>query len=727
MQNYILTIISAALITLGCTQSFILEDNSTPAPKPTPTPELTSAPYAVGDYYNDGKKEGVVFEVWDDGNSGKIVSMTQSAEYLQWSSDEAEQKRLVGADNQTDGAANMAIIKSISSWEDKYPAFKWCADLGEGWYLPAKEELLTIYSNKAAIDANLTEQLTSSWYWSSTEYDYHNSDGVFCAWRVRMYDGAYGSSKSNNYYVRAVSAFSNAKPTPEFTSAPYAVGDYYNDGKKEGVVFDVWDNGNSGKIVSMTQSASTLQWSSDEAEQKRFVGADNQTDGAVNMAIIKAISGWESKYPAFKWCADLGEGWYLPAKEELLTIYSNKGVVNANLVYKLSSSYYWSSTEYDYHTSDGVFCAWCVNMLNGHTTNYLKLNYYCVRAVSAFGNAKPTPEPAPTPTSAIDLSADGTANCYLVQSAGNYKFKVGAPVNNISTADSAEVLWESFGTSETPAVGDLVKDVVYENGYVTFSTADVFKNGNASIAVKDSKGIILWSWHIWCSEEGWNDQVYANNAGTMMDRNLGATSATPGDIGAFGLLYQWGRKDPFMGSCAKEGTTLAASTDNWNVASGSDDMAITIRNPMTFETAWNGGGVPGEGWHTSESEKGLYDPCPVGYRVPNGGENGFWTTALGASSSTSAGTTWDSINDGMYWTLADGKSTAWYPAVGCRSNVSGALNSVGSYGYYWSASPYPSNSYSAYHLYFHNGYVYPADYYNRSNGYSVRCVREYTR
>ena len=552
IQNYILTIISAALITLGCTQSFILEDNSTPAPKPTPTPELTSAPYAVGDYYNDGKKEGVVFEVWDDGNSGKIVSMTQSAEYLRWSSDEAEQKRFVGANSETDGAANMAVIKSISGWEDKYPAFKWCADLGEGWYLPAKEELLTIYSNKAAIDANLTEQLTSSWYWSSTEYDFPNSDGVLRAWRVRMYEGAYGSSKSNNYYVRAVSAFSNAKPTPE---------------------------------------------------------------------------------------------------------------------------------------------------------------------------------PAPTPTSAIDLSADGTANCYLVQSAGNYKFKVGAPVNNISTADSAEVLWESFGTSETPAVGDLVKDVVYENGYVTFSTADVFKNGNASIAVKDSKGIILWSWHIWCSEEGWNDQVYPNNAGTMMDRNLGATSATPGDIGAFGLLYQWGRKDPFMGSCAKEGTTLVASTGSWNVASGSDDMAITIRNPMTFETEWNGGCVPGEGWHTSESEKGLYDPCPVGYRVPNGGENGFWTTALGASSSTSAGTTWDSINDGMYWTLADGKSTAWYPAVGFRNNNSGALRLVGERGYCWSASPNPSGSSDAYYLYFnYNGNVSPATYnFSRAVGYSVRCVREYTR
>ena len=397
IQNYILTIISAALITLGCTQSFILEDNSTPAPKPTPTPELTSAPYAVGDYYNDGKKEGVVFEVWDDGNSGKIVSMTQSASKLQWSSDETEQKRFVGANSETYGAVNMAIIKAISGWESKYPAFKWCADLGEGWYLPAKEELGTIYSNKDVVNANLVYKLSSSWYWSSTDYNYHDSDGVFCAWYVSMYDGYTSlSPKVNYYYVRAVSAFGNAKPTPELTSAPYAVGDYYNDGKKEGVVFEVWDDGNSGKIVSMTQSASTLQWSSDETEQKRFVGANSETYGAVNMAVIKSISGWEDKYPAFKWCADLGEGWYLPAKQELLTICNNKDLINANLTQQLLESWYWSSTEENYQYG-GIFCAWGVFMYDGSTVSNRKYYYGFVRAVSAFGNAKPT-----TPTEIPD-------------------------------------------------------------------------------------------------------------------------------------------------------------------------------------------------------------------------------------------------------------------------------------------------------------------------------------
>ena len=326
----------------------------------------------------------------------------------------------------------------------------------------------------------------------------------------------------------------------------------------------------------------------------------------------------------------------------------------------------------------------------------------------------------------VDLSVAGTANCYLVNGAGSYKFKAvkGNSLENFSNGYRADVLWESFGTSTTPNVGDLITNVAYKDGYISFSTPATFKSGNASIALRDSSGKILWSWHIWCSAEGWNDQVYPNNAGTMMDRNLGATSATPGDIGAFGLMYQWGRKDPFMGTCAMSGATLAASTGSWDVASSGNNMDFAVENPMTFATDWYGGGVAGEGWHTSESEKGLYDPCPVGYRLPDGGANGFLATALGTSSNAFNSAIMKWTNSGFTWTLADDTTAAWYPAVGYRNHDSGALSNVGSRGYYWSASPYPSNSYYAYCLYFYYGYVHPANYGNRGYGQSVRCVRE---
>ncbi len=169
----------------------------------TPAPAKT---YKVGDYYNDGVREGVVFEVTADGRHGKIVSMKESADFLGWSTYGAEQERLIGANSETNGAYNMAKVKAISGWQSKYPAFKWCADLGEGWYLPSIEELLTIYKYEDKLNPKLTWKLTY-WLWSSTESD-QQYNGYFCAWNVDMSNGdTYYINKGFHHYVRAVSAF----------------------------------------------------------------------------------------------------------------------------------------------------------------------------------------------------------------------------------------------------------------------------------------------------------------------------------------------------------------------------------------------------------------------------------------------------------------------------------------------------------------------------------------
>ncbi len=318
-----------------------------------------------------------------------------------------------------------------------------------------------------------------------------------------------------------------------------------------------------------------------------------------------------------------------------------------------------------------------------------------------------------------DLSAEGTANCYLIKGAGNYKFKAvqGNSDWSVGNVKKTEVLWESFGTDVMPNVGDLIATTGYKNGYVYFSTPENFKNGNASIAVRNSKDVILWSWHIWCSEEGWTDQVYANNAGTMMDRNLGATSATPGDIGAFGLLYQWGRKDPFLGSCALSGKTPAASTGTWSVVESSyssqKDIFYAEENPMTFITSY---AIQDVAWYKSELAKGMYDPCPVGYRVPDGGNNGIWATVLGTSSNAWGSSMIQWTGSGLYLTLADETTAAWYPAVGCRSSDSGSLSNVGYSFYYWSVSNHFSCS---------SGTCYPVGTgMPRNSGMPVRCEKE---
>ena len=167
--------------------------------------------YKVGDYYDDGKKQGVVFEVSASGKHGKIVSLTESSELPMWLTT-SEWKRLISADDKRNGANNMSKVKQMAGWREKYPAFAWCADLGEGWYLPAIEELKKFTLDDAVRDAvnrtldakgkELANKGEFEWYWSSTEYN------EFCAWSVLMHDG--DASYINKYggnSVRAVSAF----------------------------------------------------------------------------------------------------------------------------------------------------------------------------------------------------------------------------------------------------------------------------------------------------------------------------------------------------------------------------------------------------------------------------------------------------------------------------------------------------------------------------------------
>ena len=333
------------------------------------------------------------------------------------------------------------------------------------------------------------------------------------------------------------------------------------------------------------------------------------------------------------------------------------------------------------------------------------------------------------------LSSNGTANCYIVSQSGEYSFPTvkGNSSESVGAVARAAVLWESFGTNVKPKVGDLIKSVSYKDGYITYQTADTFKEGNAVIAAKDASGKILWSWHIWLTDQP-QGQVYYNNAGTMMDRNLGATSSTPGDVGALGLLYQWGRKDPFLGSSSISSNALAKSTITWpsavksNSSNGTIDYAtanptIFIRlNSSNYDWYYTGSSsTDNTRWTTSESNKSIYDPCPAGWRVPDGGRRGVWSKVKGSSLSFSH--TYNSSNEGMNFSGKFGSaSTIWYPASGYRRSNDGSLYYVGEDGGYWSASPYDNG---AYFLCFGDyGSVYPSSDCYRAFGQSVRCLQE---
>jgi uncharacterized protein (TIGR02145 family) len=221
----------------------------------------------------------------------------------------------------------------------------------------------------------------------------------------------------------------------------------------------------------------------------------------------------------------------------------------------------------------------------------------------------------------------------------------------------------------------------------------------------------------------------------MMDRNLGATSATPGDVGALGLLYQWGRKDPFLSGGSISSNTLAKSTIAWPSAVSSDSSKGTIAyataNPTTFikynnsNNDWyytGSSSTDNTRWTTSESSKSIYDPCPSGWRVPDGGDAGVWAKALGSSSSFAC--TYNATDQGINFSRKFGSaSTIWYPASGYRSHdYDGGLYNVRGDGYYWSASP--SNYTASYLRFYGTGYVYPSNYYVRAYGLSVRCLQE---
>lgn len=342
----------------------------------------------------------------------------------------------------------------------------------------------------------------------------------------------------------------------------------------------------------------------------------------------------------------------------------------------------------------------------------------------------------PADNNVINLSKGGTANSYIVSESGSYKFtpSKGNSDESVGSIASVEVLWESFGTDVTPNVGDLVKNVKYEDGVISFETPETYKEGNAVIAAKDASGKILWSWHIWLTDQP-EGQVYYNNAGTMMDRNLGATSATPGDVGALGLLYQWGRKDPFLGAALKQVSYEAKSTITWPTLVDSDSNTGTISyataNPTVFiafeNHDWHYASVnatSSDRWTESDKPKSVYDPCPQGWRVPDGGyDDGNWVKVANLTSSSVFSFPYDSKNRGMNFSGKFGNSSnIWYPAAGSRYCSDTTIDDVGYYGFYWSADYYRNDGYLLFIRFDESCYVSFTTV--ASSACSVRCISE---
>ena len=82
-----------------------------------------------------------------------------------------------------------------------YDAKKACANLGNGWRLPTKDELILLLKNKDKIGGFASSNCGCN-YWSSTE---NIASDAFCFYFYYGYSNIKG--KFNTYYVRAVRAF----------------------------------------------------------------------------------------------------------------------------------------------------------------------------------------------------------------------------------------------------------------------------------------------------------------------------------------------------------------------------------------------------------------------------------------------------------------------------------------------------------------------------------------
>jgi hypothetical protein len=174
----------------------------------------------VGDYYfADGSWSqslsttktciGVVYQT--DGLHGKVVSLNEGS--CTW----GPNKLTTHASHLTDGKENMKTVWVIDHEYNSFPAFKFCASLGDGWYLPARDELADLF--KACINFggnDFSAKLVNAHgkgmyggeYWSSTELSSTNSGTG--AWKVVLtpsYWSWYDGVKVQDLYVRAILAF----------------------------------------------------------------------------------------------------------------------------------------------------------------------------------------------------------------------------------------------------------------------------------------------------------------------------------------------------------------------------------------------------------------------------------------------------------------------------------------------------------------------------------------
>ena len=344
------------------------------------------------------------------------------------------------------------------------------------------------------------------------------------------------------------------------------------------------------------------------------------------------------------------------------------------------------------------------------------------------------------------------ANCYVAtEPQTRYIFNpmVGGSNTPLETAE-VKLLWQTSS--------HLIKYVDFRDGMASFYIDEDKDNegkvtpGNALLGAYNADGEIIWSWHIWVTNNNPADNTMVIGDATMMNVNLGAelnsNGSTDGDViyKSYGMYYQWGRKDPFVGpkdykftgnaddsiydnigynlylhyaeSTAEQGTIEWATANPMTLIKGAKDTAYSWLYDGRDDELWGAG------------NKSEYDPCPAGWRVADASV--FENLTISDEYDTMA---LSELKSRYGLMLTDGTSNYFFTAQGrrnyldCRLDIfnSNATLPVPWSGYYWTTT---TDDAKATALYFDlntntrtwNGFdsKYPMQ---RANALPVRCVR----
>ena len=361
------------------------------------------------------------------------------------------------------------------------------------------------------------------------------------------------------------------------------------------------------------------------------------------------------------------------------------------------------------------------------------------------------------PENYTSIDTDGPANCYVISKSGIYCFDATVMGNGETTdgidapttlsPSSAEILWQTDTA--------VVANAWYSDGLMAVKVTDY---GNAVVAAKNSAGEILWSWHIWFPE----DEIYSitsTRGYEVMNMNLGSVhegSYPISDAADLGLLYQWGRKDPFPsgGELDSDDAIIYDTDSNYvyisSISGGSIADAIANPSSILLDTGsgdwlstsndylWGnpeGNEADEDGYYcVNLGEKTIYDPCPAGWQVACADVFNGIGTEFGTVTDYELFNVVDMAGDGVVdaddftygWFANMGGSPNFLPAAGRYDGSTGVLGSVGTLATYWSNAPASdSTTGSAFcALDADVSYISIDTDLGRANACSVRCVKE---